>query len=81
MLVYKKLIFSLTGHCDNNVAFQKKSPLPAHVGVRAAGELDFFNYFGNLHHAYAIGNAQPHAGMFRKAYIKDHAELRFQDLS
>jgi hypothetical protein len=58
--LYKELIFSSKGHCDNSVAFQKKSSLPAHVGVRVAGELDFFDHFGNLYYAYAFssdGNA------------------------
>jgi hypothetical protein len=67
MLAYKRIGFQLKRHCDNSVAFKKKSPLPAHVGVRAAGELDFFDYFGNLYHAYALGidgNARSHAGMF-----------------
>jgi hypothetical protein len=41
-------------HCDNSVTFQKKSSLPARLGVCAAGELDFFDYFGNLYHAFGI---------------------------
>jgi hypothetical protein len=42
-------------HFDNSVAFQKKSSLPAHINICAAGELDFFGHYSNLHHAYAIG--------------------------
>jgi len=47
-------------HSDNSVAFQKKSPLPAHINICVAGELDFFDHFGNLYYAYAFssnGNA------------------------
>jgi hypothetical protein len=54
-------------HFDNSVAFQKESPLPAHINICVAGELGFFVHFGNLHHAYALGiegNARTHAGMF-----------------
>jgi hypothetical protein len=50
------LTFSLERHCDNSVAFKKKSSLPAHVGVCAAGELDFFDHFGNLYYAYAFSS-------------------------
>jgi hypothetical protein len=60
MLVYKRIESAQGRHCDNRIAFQKKSPLPAHLGLRAAGELDFFGHFGNLHNAYALsidGNA------------------------
>jgi hypothetical protein len=84
----KTLIFSSKRHCDHSAAFQKKSSLPAHVGVRAIGKLGFFDYFGNLYHAYALGidgNARSHAGMFgirrTYAYVKDYAKLRVQALS
>lgn len=42
-------------YCDNSVACQKKQTLSAHMGVCVAGELDFFDHFGNLYHAYAFG--------------------------
>jgi hypothetical protein len=54
-------------HSDNSVALKKKSPLPAHVDICAAGELDCFGYLGNLHHAHVFGtdgNARAYARMF-----------------
>ncbi|WP_036306494.1 hypothetical protein [Methyloglobulus morosus] len=67
MLDYKRTGFNPGLHSDNSVAFQKKSPLPAHIAIYVASELDFFGHFGNLHHAYALGikgNARTHARMF-----------------
>ncbi|MBY0499350.1 MAG: hypothetical protein K2P74_07040 [Nitrosomonas sp.] len=68
---YAKLLknqaFNPGFHFDNSVAYQKKSPLPAHLNICVAGELDFFGHFSNLRHANALGiegDARTHAGMF-----------------
>jgi hypothetical protein len=84
----QKELSRLRGPCDYSVAFKKKSSLPAHIGIRAAGELDFFDYFSNLYHAYAPdngSNAGSYARMCRfwhsRAYAKTNAELCIQALS
>jgi hypothetical protein len=40
---------------DNSVAYQKKPSLPAHVDLCVAGELAFYGYFRDMHHANALG--------------------------
>jgi hypothetical protein len=58
------LAFHSERPCDNSVAFQEKSSLLAYIGLYAAGELDFFDHFGNLYYAFGINdNVQSHAGL------------------